>query len=93
MSSKTNDRRVMAIIPTQNFTSLVGYYFGVFSLIPVFGLILTIPAFICSIIAMQKATANPEVAGMGHAIAAIVLGVVQPIILIALLFLSLLKGF
>jgi hypothetical protein len=42
---------------------------------------------------MQKATANPEVAGMGHAITAIVLGVVQPIILIALLFLSLLKGF
>jgi hypothetical protein len=42
---------------------------------------------------MQKAMANPEVAGMGHAIAAIVLGVVQPIILIALLFLSLLKGF
>jgi hypothetical protein len=33
------------------------------------------------------------VAGMGHAITAIVLGVVQSIILIALLFLSLLKGF
>ena len=83
----------MAIIPTRNPTSIAGYYLGVFSLISVLGLILTIPAFICGIIAMQKATANPEVAGMGHAITAIVLGVVQPIILIALLFLSLLKGF
>jgi uncharacterized protein YqgC (DUF456 family) len=93
MSSKTNDRRVMAIIPKQNPTSIVGYYLGVFSLIPGFGLIITIPAFICDIIAMQKAMANPKVAGMGHAITAIVLGVVQSIILIALLFLSLLKGF
>jgi len=93
MSSKTNDRRVMAIIPTRNPTSIAGYYLGVFSLISVLGLILTIPAFICSIIAMQKATANPDVAGMGRAITRLVLGVVQSIILIALLFLSLLKGF
>lgn len=83
----------MAIIPTQNPTSIVGYYLGVFSLIPVFGLILTIPAFICGIIAVQKAMANPKVAGMGHAITAIILSVVQPIILIALIFLGLLKGF
>lgn len=83
----------MAIIPTQNPTSIVGYYLGVFSLIPIFGLILTIPAFICGIIAVQKAMANPKVAGMGHAITAIVLSVVQPIILIALILLGLLKGF
>jgi len=83
----------MAIIPTQNPTSIVGYYLGVFSLIPVFGLILTIPAFICGIIAVQKAMANPEVVGKGHAITAIILSVVQPIILIALIFLGLLKGF
>ncbi|NDH04896.1 hypothetical protein EBX93_03090, partial [bacterium] len=81
------------IIPTQNPTSIVGYYLGVFSLIPIFGLILTIPAFICGIIAVQKAMANPKVAGMGHAITAIVLSVVQPIILIALILLGLLKGF
>ena len=83
----------MAIIPTRNPTSIAGYYLGVFSLIPVLGLILTIPAFICGIIAVQKAMANPKVAGKGHAITAIILSVVQPIILIALIFLGLLKEF
>jgi uncharacterized protein YqgC (DUF456 family) len=83
----------MAIIPTRNPTSIAGYYLGVFSLIPVLGLILTLPAFICGIIAIQKVSANPEVAGKGHAITAIVLSLVQPIILIILIIFGSLKGF
>ena len=66
----------MAIISTQNPTSIVGDYLGVFSLIPVFGHNLTIPDFIYSSIVVQKAIATPNVAGMGHAITAIVLSVV-----------------
>jgi len=42
---------------------------------------------------MQKVSANPEVAGKGHAITAIVLSVVQPIILIILIIFGSLKGF
>ena len=42
---------------------------------------------------MQKVSANLEVAGRGLAITAIILSVVQPIILIALIFFGLLKGF
>ena len=69
----------MAIIPTKNPMALIGYYLGVGCLIPVLGMLLSLPAFICGIVGVLKAKANPEVSGMGHAITAIVLSIVGPL--------------
>jgi hypothetical protein len=67
----------MAVIPTKNAPALIGYYLGIFSLVPCIGLILSIPAIICGILGIAKANAEPEAEGMGHAIAALVLGLIS----------------
>ncbi len=64
----------MGLIPTKNSMALIGYYLGIFSLVPCVGLTLSVPAIICGILGIIKANAEPEVQGMGHAIAALVLG-------------------
>ena len=70
----------MALIPAKNPMALVGYYLGVGSLIPVLGMVLALPALICGVVGVVKANADPQVGGMGHAITAIVLGIVGPLI-------------
>ena len=65
------------MIPAKNPAALIGYYLGIFSLIPCVGLILSIPAIICGIIGISKANAEPEAEGKGHAIAALVLGIIS----------------
>ena len=62
-----------ALIPYKNAPALIGYYLGIFSLIPCLGLLLAIPAFILGIIGLRKAKQNPEVKGKGHAITALVI--------------------
>ena len=69
----------MAIIPSRNLPALIGYYLGVACLIPLVGFILALPAIICGGIGVWKAVSNPEAKGLGHAITAIVLGIVGPI--------------
>ncbi len=69
----------MAIIPAKNPMALIGYYLGVGSLVPVLGLLVALPAIICGVVGVVKANANPQVGGMGHAITAIVLGIVGPV--------------
>lgn len=62
------------IIPYNNKQALIAYYLGIFSLIPCFGLILAIPAFILGIIGWQNYRRNPEVKGNVHAWIGIVMG-------------------
>jgi uncharacterized membrane protein len=79
----------MPLIPANNPPALIGYYLGVGSLIPLLGFILALPAFICGIIGVVKSNSNPEVGGMGHAITAIVLSIVGPLVwIVALLMFS-----
>ena len=70
----------MALIPTQNPAALIGYYLGVFSLIPCLGLALGIPAVVCGIIGLSKANATPAIGGKGHAITALVLGAITTLL-------------
>jgi hypothetical protein len=82
----------MALIPTGNPMALVGYYLGVGSLIPILGLALSPFAIICGIIGAVKANSNPQAAGMGHAITAIVLGLFGQLIWVALYFILVAAG-
>jgi hypothetical protein len=76
----------MALIPGKNPAALVGYYLGVGCLLPLIGMLLSLPALICGVIGAVKAKSNPEAKGMGHAIAAIVLSIVGPLLWVVLFF-------
>lgn len=62
------------IIPYKNAPALVGYYLGVFSLIPVLGLLLGPAAFILGIIGFRAYKKEPRKRGHIHAWVAIILG-------------------
>ena len=66
----------MPIIPTGNPSALIGYYLGVASLIPLVGILTGLPAIILGGVGISKAQANSSAGGMGHAITAIVLGLI-----------------
>lgn len=68
----------MAVIPVKNAPALIGYYLGVASLIPMLGLVPALPAIICGLFGIRRAKLTPEAAGMGHAISAIVMGILGP---------------
>ena len=74
------------VIPTKNMPALLGYYFGVFSIIPGLGIPLGIAAFICGVLGL-RAAGKARVGG-GHAVTALVLGTVfgggQCLLLVAL---------
>jgi len=62
------------VIPYKNMPALLAYYLGLFSLIPVVGLLLAVPAFILGIIGLRKRARNPAVKGSIHAWIGIVMG-------------------
>ncbi|MBB77077.1 MAG: hypothetical protein CMJ75_21435 [Planctomycetaceae bacterium] len=70
----------MPMIPTGNPSALIGYYLGVASLIPLLGMVTGLPAIILGGVGISKAKANSNAGGLGHAIAAIVLGVLGLVI-------------
>jgi hypothetical protein len=53
------------VIPYKNVPALIGYYLGVFSIIPCFPIGLA--AFVLGIMGLKKAKQNPEVKGKVHA--------------------------
>jgi hypothetical protein len=65
---------VSSVIPYRNVPALVGYYLGVFSLIPCLGLVLGPAAVILGIVGLRGASRQPKKKGMGHAITALILG-------------------
>ena len=72
------------IVPYRNGPALAAYYTGVFGLIPILGFVLGPLALILGIVGLMKARKNPKAHGTGHAIAGIVLGVIDPVLWIAL---------
>ena len=62
------------IIPYKNPMALIGYYLGFGSLLPVIGIIFTIPAIILGFIGLSKYKQNPVIKGKVHAWIAIVFG-------------------
>lgn len=73
-ASVGEDSAVSSIVPYKNPPALIGYYLGVFSLIPCIGFLLGIPALILGIIGLKKAKEMPGSKGKAHAWTAIVLG-------------------
>ena len=65
------------LIPYKNPPALVGYYLGIFGLIPAIGILLAIPAFILGILGLKKRKQNPVLKGAAHAWIAIILGAIS----------------
>ena len=65
------------IVPYRNGAALAAYYCGVFGLIPIIGFLLGPIALVLGIIGLVKKKNNPKVHGTGHAIAGIVLGIID----------------
>jgi len=74
------------VVPYRNGPALAAYYLGVFGLIPILGFVLGPLAFILGIVGLVKVRHNPKAHGTGHAIAGIVLGLIDPVIWIVLWF-------
>jgi hypothetical protein len=62
------------LIPYKNPHALIAYYLGLFSLFPVLGLLLAIPAFVLGIIGLRNRNRNPAIKGSVHAWIGIVMG-------------------
>lgn len=68
------------VIPYKNKAALSAYYCGVFGLIMGLGFILGPIAAMLGILGLAKARMMPEAKGTGHAIAGIILGIVDVIL-------------
>ncbi len=62
------------VIPYKNPAALIAYYLGLFSLFPVLGFFLAVPAFILGIKGLQARKQNPAIKGSVHAWIGIVMG-------------------
>lgn len=69
-----DDDALSSMIPYKNGQALAAYYCGVFSLIPLLGVLLGPVAIILGILGNNYAKANPDAKGAGHAITGIILG-------------------
>jgi hypothetical protein len=86
---------VSIIIPYKNPKALVGYYLGVFSLIPVAGLLLGPAAMVLGVLGLRDRRRNPQLHGLGHAITALVLGGIATIyhlVAVVLIVIAVIKG-
>lgn len=62
------------LIPYKNPCALVAYYLGLFSLFPLLGFFLAVPALILGVIGLRKRKLQPEIKGAAHAWIGIVMG-------------------
>jgi hypothetical protein len=65
---------VSVIIPYKNARALIAYYLGIFSLIPIAGLLLGPPAVLFGILGIRYVSKHPAAHGTGHALAGIIIG-------------------
>jgi len=65
------------LIPYKNPHALVGYYLGIFGLMPFIGILLAIPAFILGIIGLKKRKLHPVIKGAVHAWIGIIFGAIS----------------
>jgi hypothetical protein len=69
-----SDSGLSTLIPYKNTHALLAYYFGVFALIPCFGIPLGVAALILGIMGVKHANLHPEAKGKVHAWVGIILG-------------------
>ena len=68
------------VLPTRNQPALLGYYYAIFGLLPVIGLVLAPVAIAYGIIGLDRGNRLPRNIGYGHALFATVAGIVGAII-------------
>ena len=55
------------LIPYKNSKALIAYYLGIFSFIPLLGILLGVPAFFLGVYGLKDAGKNPQIKGKAHA--------------------------
>ena len=73
------------IIPYKNMPALLAYYLGLASLIPIFGFVLGVAAFILGVIGLRNRAKNPIIKGSIHAWIGILLGGLMAVVWAAVL--------
>lgn len=68
-----------SVIPYRNPLALVGYYLGVFSLIPMLGAALALPAILLGILGLRSCRLHPQAKGKAHAWVGITTGLISVI--------------
>ncbi|MEO1235946.1 MAG: DUF4190 domain-containing protein [Planctomycetota bacterium] len=68
------------LIPYKNIPALLAYYFGLFSLFPVLGFLLAVPALVLGIVGLRQRRLQPEIKGAVHAWIGIVMGALMTLI-------------
>jgi hypothetical protein len=71
-AAEAYDDPVQTLVPYKNPRALLAYYCGVFSLVPVFGLVLALAALILGVLGYRYGRVHPTAKGTGHAVAGIV---------------------
>ncbi len=77
----TNDS-MQVLMPTKNKPALFAYYFGVFGLIPIIGLLFSVAGVVLGIMGLSKYKTNPTPGAKGHALAGLILGIVELVIFV-----------
>ncbi len=70
----TGSDPLSTLIPYKNSNALASYYLGLFSILPLVGLVLAVVAFVLGIKELKFAAANPAAKGKGHAWTGIITG-------------------
>lgn len=65
------------VIPYKNVPALIGYYTGIFSLLPCLGFPLGFVAVVLGIMGLRAKSKNPAVKGTAHAVVALVCGILS----------------
>lgn len=68
------------VIPTRNQPALLGYYYAIFGLLPVVGLVLSPVAICYGLIGLDRGNRLPRNIGYGHALFATIAGIIGAII-------------
>lgn len=68
------------VIPMKNQPALLGYYYAIFGLLPIFGLFLAPAAITYGLIGLDRGNRLPRNIGYGHALFAIVAGIIGAVI-------------
>lgn len=74
------NEQVASIIPYRNWAALTSYYLGLFSLFPVLGFFLAVPALVLGIMGYRRYLADRQIKGNVHAIIGIVCGAIFTLI-------------
>lgn len=83
---------LQTFVPTKNKPALMAYYFGVFGLIPVLGLPLSIVAIVLGIMGFKKYQQAPTPGAKGHAMTGLILGVFELLVFVGFVITILVKG-